>query len=595
VLVGNRQKTEQFLRSALRRLELDFEGLRQDVADAVHTCARHAPELTTDFLWREMERSDSPRVRGTLVNLLEGMVQTPERRAALAQRAISEVLDPHLPESERARLRYGLVRMGEDAAQAVLERMPQAGGAERTELARLLDVLCTESDVADQTARRAVAALLELLKLADMPTRGNVLRASLLWDPRAGEELQGEIAAELLTLMGELNLPDSSDLIQNALERMGPPALVPAHDFMRRAYPSPAARRAALVVCSVVQSQPEQVTDQFVSNAIALGKQLLDRDNLQHGEFALALAATCGFTPAGAAHFHEIVRRLKDGLWKLPYCMDALEALGLLAGSPNADPDQQAELFDLFNTIVQVQGGLSMGVRRETDEGTVYEFGRDIDFDIRAVPAAVRGLERIYLSDQVTAELAAEIVKRLLILWEGVSKVRIVWGPAGVQALVNAMCRAACSSRADVRVKERLGFSLLRFLNKISVVRSIGEICSQPDADPAFHAMALEAAEQILHEWAQSDLHDDERRAALLEAAGRIAANAALEADAEQVRLLRERTVEALFSGLREGAQEVRASLLLMRDCPGLSAKRKQEIDERLGKVFGLVRPSAPR
>jgi hypothetical protein len=269
--------------------------------------------------------------------------------------------------------------------------------------------------------------------------------------------------------------------------------------------------------------------------------------------------------------------------------MDALEALGIMAGSRNARPAHQEELFDLFDGIVSVQARTGMGVRKRTDEGTVFEFGREIEFDIRVVPAAVKGLERICVSEQAPPALRAKIVKRLLTLWDGVSNIRVIWGPSAVEALISAMCSAACSPRATVAMKTRLGTSLLRFLNKLSVVRSIGRVFGQPDTTVQMRELALRAGREVLDEWEACDLQDEERRLALLDSAARIAANNALYAHDEEVGRLRERTIQALFSALREGILEVQDPLRMLRDCPDLPEQLRQEIDERLGKAFALV------
>jgi hypothetical protein len=243
----------------------------------------------------------------------------------------------------------------------------------------------------------------------------------------------------------------------------------------------------------------------------------------------------------------------------------------------------------MFDTILAAQARVGGGKRRETEEGPVYEFGREIEFDIRAVPAAVRGFEQIYLSDQTAEELRSRVVRRMLVLWEGVSKVRIVWGPAGIQALVKAMCAAACSSYADTPTRVRLGTSLLRFLNKLSVVRSIGRICSQSTDARPMQELALEAAGELLTEWHQADQQDEERRLALLQAMGRIAAGKSLP-PGEQTATVRERIMQALFAGLREGMRGVREPLLALREAEGVSHEQRREIDDRLAKVFGLVK-----
>jgi hypothetical protein len=595
LLVGNYQRTEQLFQAMARHLARDFDSLRPEVEATIRACIQEAPDVAADLIRLELRRAVDPRVRSLLLNLGESLAREPAQAAELAEMAVQEILNAALPESEKARLRYGLVRLGEPAVLVALRRLGQASGTERSELIRLVDVLCTESDVTDATVQTAVTVLLDLLKVADSVTRRSILDVSLLGDRRISRSLQEGLAGELLTLMVEFNLPGTLDAIQNTLERIGAPALRPACAFMRRNYPSEPARRAALVIGQVVQNQPGEVSDETAGDILRLCLALLKDESIEQGAFTIALASVCGYTRRGAEQFEGSLRELKDGLWRRPYPMDALEALGIMAGSDNAKPEHQRELFELFDGIVRYQARAGLGVRRETEAGTVYEFGREVEFDVRAVPAAVKGLERICLSRQAPQEMRREIVKRLLILWEGVSKVRIIWGPAAIEALVGAMRTAACAPTATPDTKVRLAVSLLRFLNKLSVIRSLGEICSQPDRDPGAQKLAVQAGTEVLDAWEACEMQDVERRLALLRTAGRIAANPALNARAEAVRRLRERTLQALFSGLREGMHEAREPLLLLRECPDLPAAQKREIDERVSKAFALVRVRTAR
>jgi hypothetical protein len=590
LLVTNYQKTESFAQSALRQLVRDFDELRLEVEDALDACAKEAPDLVGGLLWQELRRADSPRVRSLLLGVIEGLPRTATQLADLAERAVTELLNPMLPESEKARLRYALVRVGEPAVLVGLGRIADATGVQRSECIRLLDVVCTESQVSDETLTRAVRALLDLLKLGDTVTRRSVVQASVLADPRLPGDLQRELSAELLSLMAELNLPDSLDLIQNALRRIGPEALEPAYEFVRSNYPSEAGERTVLVLADIVENHPGEVEEGLARRVYDLCNNLLADDGVENGAFVMALAAVCGHTEWGAGVFDGSFQYLKSRVWSLPYSMDVLDALAMMAGSRNIGPAQQQELFGLFDAIVRFRARTGIGVRRKTEHGVVYEFGREIQYDIRAVPAAVRGLERICVSERAPGELRAEIAKRLLILWEGVSKVRIIWGPAAVDALIRAMCAAACCGEASVGMRVRLGASLLRFLNKVRVIDSIGQICSQPDDSEELRRLALQACGDMLREWDVSAVQDEERRLALLKAAARIACNPALDAAEETVHRLRERTLQALFSGLRSGMDDVRDSLLMMRECPGIGEAQVYEIDERIAKAFGLIR-----
>jgi len=589
LLIRDTGRTEQFLQCALRHLARDFEQLRIDVEDAVLACTRQAPGMVEGLMWQELDRNEDASVRSLLLHLCETVMQDDSRADALAERVVSEILNPALPESEKARLRYGLVRLGESAVQVGLDRIAKASPIERSELTRLLDVLCTEGEVSDEAVQCVVVALVDLLKLADPGTRRTIVEAVVLGDPRVPSALQRSVAGELLALMGELNLTDTLDAIQRTLERIGFPALTPCFECVRRSYPSEAAQRAALALARIISDCGDRVPDDLVEDVLALCSGLLDDERVEKGAFVVTLAAASGYTRKGASQFDATLQRLQDSVWQVPYPVEMLDALGILAGSANAQERHQKELFELFRAIVSFRPRGTMGRVRETQEGLSYEFGREIVFDTRVVPAAVKGLERIVVSAQATGDMRTDIAKKLLVLWEGVSKVRIVWGPTAVEALVSAMCSAACSPGASTLAQVRLGASLLRFLNKISVIRSIGEICSSPSPSDEMQDLAVEAGEALLDEWAECDRQDDERRLALLLSAGRVAANPALEAPDPSVVRLRERALHALFSGLREGLQAVREPLLLMRECPGLSAEQRTDIDVRLAKAFGLV------
>ncbi|NLW51727.1 MAG: hypothetical protein GXY85_12935 [Candidatus Brocadiaceae bacterium] len=590
ILVGNYQKTRQFFETALRHLARDFDGLCSEIEDALAACAEQAPELGAELLWRELDRNENARVRSLLLSVYESLESDPDRAADLARRAVSELLNPLLPESEKTRLRYGLVRIGEPAVLVALGRLGQAAGVERAELIRLVDVLCTESDVSDPTIQKAVAALIDLLKLGDASTRRSVVQAAVLGHPRVEAALQESLARELLELSSELRMPGILDSIQATLERIGPPALGPAVAMVARDYPCEAANRAARAIARIVQDAPDRVDGAVAGRILEQCLRLLDSPDLGEGAFTGALAAVCGYTAEGARHFDDCLRRLKDPLWSLPYAMDALDALGIMAGSANASERHQRELFELFDAIVTHQARARMGVRKETPEGPVYEFGREINFDIRVVPAAVKGLERLCVGGGSPAELRTAVVRRLLVLWEGVSKVRVVWGPAAIEALIGAMCSVACSPTAAVLMKVLLGASLLRSLNKLSVVRSIGRIGAQIDATPQLHRFILEAGERLLEEWEACEVQDEERRLELLRSAALLAANPSLDGSSADVLDLREYTLQGLYRGLREGMNELRESLLRMRDCPDLPEEQRREIDERLGKAFGLIR-----
>jgi len=590
VLATSAQKTEQFLQSALRHLTLHFDELCVAAEEAIRACWEQIPDVIDGVLWREIERSQDARVRAFLVNVFSRLTSDVERFRKLSGIAVDEILNPRLPEAERSDLRYSLVRMGEGAVAAVLSRLRATKGPGTAELVRLLDTICTGAGVSEKAINEAVQMLLELLQVGEQTTRRRILEAAILSDERIAEPVREKVARELLAHLTEFRLPTTLELIDRNIERLGPSAAEPLFEYARKRYPNDEAERAFLSLARIVRMHDEAVPDKLARTMIEHCLKLFESPGARLGGSVIVLASLCGHTKAGADAFDRVLAAMKDRLQTARYTVSLFEALGIMAGSPNVQAPQQEELFEMFERILSVKAPEVLGVKRETDEGTVYEFGKEVLYETRVVPTVVQGLESICVSDHATLQMRADIVKRLLVLWEGVSNVRVVWGPAGVEALIRAMSSAACCTGIEVDMRVRLGRSLLRFLNKVSVARSMGDICAIEHGGLPMQELCLDAAGKMLSEWEHCDQQDDERKVALLRSLGRTAANTVLDKDHEEVARMRDNVLDALFQGLREGFHEVRAPLEALESFPDLTKKQRDDIHERLSRAYGLMR-----
>jgi len=589
-LVRSPQKTEQFIQAALRRLVRDFERLWIPVERAILGCQSKAPESVVPMLLREMGRSADARVRTFLVEVTAAGTRDHETLSRLAEVALDEMLNPQLPERQRSRLRYGLVRLGEPAARAVLDALRRQPSAMGPELIRLLDVLCTEAEVSRKVVNEAAQYILETLQLGERESRRVAMDAALCADDRVKVSLRVKMAKELLANLVELRSREVAETICGRLEAIGPPALKPLADFLARRYPREESEWAFVAIGRIARSRGQDVPKKTASEVLAFCSELLQNPDSPIGAFAICTAYLCGYTAEGAAQFDRILQTMFERLGKASYTCEVLDGMVVMAGSANAGPQHQQQLFEIFERVASMKGPERLGVRRKTEEGTVYEFGREIFFDTRLLPAAVRGLGCICVSEACPTELRKEVVKRLLTLWEGVSKARVIWGPGAVGALIQAMCTSACSELLSVQMRVRLGHSLLRFPKRLAVVRSVGEICSRPASDVALQNLCVEAGKTLLAEWEECQVQDDERRQALLLTLGKLAANPGLDADDVAVQHMRSNIVDALFLALRGPAPGVRQPLELLRDCPTMPKDQRTEIDERLRRAFSLVK-----
>ena len=588
ILTDNRDKTEQFLRGALKHLSSDFQNLRSRVEYAILQCRSEQPELLTELLWQELRRNENANIRAFLTTILIGLTVDEDLVQELADRAVSEILNPDLMESERSRLRYGMVRLGEPVAQVALDKLHEAEPRNHPELIRMLNVVCTEGQVGEDILDEAAQALLDLLKVGSSTSRKMIVDADLPSHPGVDASLRRQFAVELLSHMREFQLADTIRGICDSLEKIGASAVRPLFDYVRRNYPKNDSIDASETLARVIRNEPEEISADLANEIISYCDGLLDKMKLKKGAFTEVLASVAGYTEEGDDEFDRLLKKMRGKLWKARYSFDMLYAMGIMAGSPNASREHQESLFEIFDRILAARAPEEVGVRKETPEGPVYEFGKEIDFDTRVIPAAVKGLDQICTSDQASSDIRHAGVKKMLVLWEGVANMRIVWSPAAVDALVKGMCNAACCEMIDVDVRLRLGRSLMRFLNKLNVVESMGTICSQPDETGRLEPLCIEAGSRLIEEWETSDQQDDERRVAILKSLGKLAANTSLDKENQEVKDLREDALSVIFSGLREGINSAFDPLDRLRNCPDLTEEQREEINQRMGKAFGL-------
>ena len=590
VLMETREKAEEFLRSSLKQLQRDFDRLRNQTELTLAACYNEDADLLMGLLWDELDRADSPRIRAFLLRLAVNLTGGRRHARKLAKEALKEMVESELPEGQTARLRHALADLGEPAAELGLEHLRKGERGSRSELVRILNTICYRGEVAAHTVNKVTQAFVDHLQVADRTTRRTILDAEACADPRVQESIQRKLASEYLSHLDEFQLPDTQSSIRDTLEKIGVPAVEPMFDYIRKHYP----RRESPQVCDslghIIREHAGRIPSRLAERMAEHCRGLLKDTELEEGNFTMVLAAVVGYTGAGEEMFEPVLEDMKDNLWRAQYSFDMLYALGQMAGSPNAAPEQQRTLFQMFHRIVQMEGPEQLGTRKQTERGTVYEFGKAINFDTKVIPAALQGLKAICVSDQAPDELRGEIVKDLLVLWEGVTRMQIVWSPGAVDALIDGICGAACCDHVDARLRIKLGRSLLRFLNKVKVVKSMGLICGQSGAPRQMQALALETGSKLIEAWEDCDRQDYERRVALVRSIGRIASNEGLNADDQRVQDFRERALSTLFSALRDGMRAAYDPLDWLRDCSAIPEERREEIDQRLGKAFGLQR-----
>ncbi len=590
ILYGSRNRFSHFLRLAMRHLSRDFPHMHTPVSKTLKACSDTDAPLVERFLRTELERSADPLVRGFLIRHIFEMAGGEKYARSMADLAIGEIVSGKLTEEQRSYLRRVLIQIGEPAAWVIEERIAHSPEFAVAELIALLDIICRERGVNEKTLDRIVRKLIQLLRSAPRNTRRRILETAIFSDPRISGKLRAEIASELLSLISEFEMPATREDIHFSLQRLGQPAIPAILHYLKRNFNRRESDPLFLTLGLIARETGGKLDDSLARESVDFCMEIFENKDNVRGKFCIALAGLCGYTTAGVQFVDKTVGILRKKVWKTKYTFDIIEALSILAGSPNIRRKHQREIFNLFSQIATMQTEATIGTERKGESGSVFEFGAGIHFDTIVIPAVIKGLERMFVSDRTTSRLRSDIVKRILVLWEGVSHMRLVWSPAAVEALVNAIGSAASSEHTASDIRVRLGRALLDFTNKTSVIRTLGRICSTRDKTPQMKELSEAAADALLKEWNAARDEDMERRVAILESLAALAANDSLNPDDNKVILMRETVIENLFQGLRSGIVQAADMLETLLQCRGLTAKQRAEIRTRLQSARGLTK-----
>ncbi len=592
-LAYHKDNLTAFLRLALRKLPDNFKKLHKSVFKAMIACCNADEAVSFEYFNKEYSRTESAAVKALLLRVFHHL-DLPESQLQERCSDIVEIsTEPDLPQELRTYLKYSLVPVGRPAVKAVLDKINNTSGRERSELIELIEALLDNSDIEEELYAKAIKTVLNLLKIGERSTRRKILETTLFSSPRIPDDIKVDAAGEMLSHLSEFKMSNTREDICYSLRSIGKSAVPEILDYLRHNYQGEETADIFLTLGKISEDEGENLDTDTVRTAIDFCMELFEEKVSKNGNFCITLAYLCGYTDTGGEDLGDILELMLNKVWKSKYTFELIESIGILAGSPNVEPEHQKEVFQMFSHIATLQTQAALGTERESEHGKVFEFGRAIDFETVVIPAVIKGMHRIGVSERTPFELRTEVVKRLLVLWEGVSNMRTVWSPAAVETLVNAMGAVSASRYIESDMRARLGWSLLNCMNKNSVIRNLGTICSVADKGDKMRSLMLKSAELLEVEWEHSYEEDRERRAAILESIGSIAANESLPSQEPTVIRMREKAVEILFQGLRTGILQVKAPLEMLSECEGLEDKQRKEIRYRLARMFSPVKVKA--
>jgi len=585
---------DEIVETCVRELATDRATMAEPVRELFTALGDEDPQQTAQILWRQCQRTQSSAVRTFLMIHIGQMDVSAELKDDLSCTMVEEILADGIAEEDRVRLSYGIARAGKDAIPHLLARVHGAPPDRQAIVIRLLDTICVEQNIGAEMKTRVARAFLELIKIVERRARLPVLQALLCCDPEVAETVQRELANEFVANMLEFRLPDILEQISLSLELMGGPALAPLLSFAQRDPDSEEGDQCFRVLARVLREIKETPSKYrtTVNSFLNLCLRQFEHSEVAHGGFAIALAQMCaaGWTDAGATD--GVANHMLQKLWKVPYSFDLMEALTILGGSDTATLDCRVRIVREFSRLLELKPPDELGKERQTEDGTVYEFGHEVDFDTVVLPTVVRGMQAIALSPSTTRNLRQHIIDRLIQVWGSVSTYKIVWSPLAVETLANALGKIGCCPATTMPYRIHIARLLRHQINRLSVVRSLGNLFGSSEMDEELSDLAVDTAFQIITMWASPESAPEERKI-LLECLTRIASRSHPHKRSHGVRVLRQRTIELLFEALKDNLEDAYELLAILRDCPDLSKRQKAEIKNRLDKAMAMIKGDA--
>jgi len=579
---------KQLVDACILRLASGERELAGPERSALLEIGRHDPNGVASLLWQEVQTTEAHDVRVFLMTTICQLDVKGELASLIAEAVAQEMIEPEVDEDSRLRLRYGAARLGGICLGPLLSRLPTVTPEWQCTIIGVLDAIATERPVSKADKTLVARRLLDLLKVADRQVSICILQTRICADTGVGEGAQAELAREFLANLREFLLPDVQQRITATLVRIGHRAVRPILDFVEDAPNEEESLVAMRVLGDIVEEHGRRLELESVNRAEQICLSCWRDDSMTHGGHVYALAHLCAHGLLAAETTNRLARECRERLWDVSYPFDALEALGILGGSSQCQLEHKIAIVQVLIDLVQRKPPEEIGSEVATEDGVVYVFGKETDFDTIVLPLVVRGLERICLASNTTRNLRDSVIKCLLDVWGTITQYRVIWGPLAVAALTDAIGRIGGDEQTSLPYRVHIARVLSRHVDRFTVVIAVGELFSRAGPSPELDALAIEAAGRMLEEWDVVDVTVDERLGFLLSLA-RTLAREDLDPEDKHVRNLRRRAVDLYFDALKDGLLAVREALTVMKECPTLPQRQRDEIEDRLSKAFGLM------
>jgi len=582
IVASDKAYAAEMVRLLVRQLEGAEEVFYRPIREILGAVGHRAPEIMTDLIMNELSAIRSVTIRRLLFGVL-AMFEVPEsKRAELAAIAIRDLEGSETPEEECQGIGSMLCEWGAEAAKQLLAGLPGAEDASKIYMVRLIDeIVCRRGGEA--ALEDAGRTFLNLLRVSGKHVGLPIMESNLITSPKLSRELRSQIAREFIAIYGTHANPRVNDVIEAGLVKLGEPALAAISEVLMEEESRDRRASACRVMAEIVKQADR-------AERGALAERMLDvcmkrwREGLRDGYLAETIGKLIPMSGCGREKIAEIADEFKSVVFETSDPIGVLAGLGELSASPKLDAMVR---FDIAQTFIELLDGrlpdLSDRVldSNTNDNEEVHCVGKEVTAYVDMIPACLEGLEKLYVTCEAQA-LRLKIVRFLINKWRETSTWSTIWGPEAIGLLMKKVSRIARESSTDDESASRLVAALAEHIDFEPVLLELRKIFTSEDSSQAIGTVAVTVARKLLQKLPNAR---ETEKGMILETLGCIAARTNLCRDPNEARKLREKVLQALYQGLREGCDEAVAALRRLGACPALAQALRNEIAARLSTI----------
>lgn len=583
-------RNEEMLAALVQQVADRFvsqSGLLAEPARAFfEAVGRVAPAPLAAVLWRETERVPDRRARAYFLTLLCRTKLSDPDRERLASEVVHCIVGWNDSEVECRRLASQLKAFGEAGIRALLAGYPGADEGNRPFLIRTLDQMCLGAEIPPRQMAKVGAFLLDILGTAKRPLRLTVLESRLYFHPSLSSDLKARLAADFISNVHEFRLAQILDVTESALERLGIAAVDP---LLRAAKGSPydAEREIACKVLGRVLMTTKETGEDVrkaAEKAVSTFRSLADGPPSAQGFAVRALGRVAASPLLPTAEVVRLAAELQGMVRRTERALDAVEALGWIASGANAPLPLRMDVGLLYLGYLDGEYPVDLGRPRPSGDGIVLEVSADTAAYTDLVPVIVEGLERIALTWALTEHFREKVVERLLTKWFQTMSYEVVWGPANVTRLGEALGRIGEAPETPTHLRVSIVKALRVRLLNMPMVEALGKVLAAPDDAPPLLLLCEEIAGSLVSMTDHRDFQEREDREVILRALTRIARRSQPGRDGKKAEALRRQVADLLFRALTDEVPGCRELLAELEACESFPRKLRNAIANRLRK-----------